>query len=164
MTPTRPRERRLHVGDRTLFALDQKLSLGSNIKLRIIKTVDVHDSAKRDLLELAAVDPDAWATVVVVLEQLKADPCAIDKLTTYGDNPIGSSLLNVKPWESAKGRGNLWRFRILNTPATNYRVVYGYQWQTRQLCVLAVVKKEEFDYDDHDSEIANRILRDWRYL
>ena len=126
--------------------------------------IDVPNSAQEDIRRLAAKDRKAAAAVLVVLEQLAADPKAIDKLTTHGDNYVGASRLNVKRWESARGIGNLWRFRILDTPATSFRVVYGYHWQTRQLCVLAVVQKDQFDYDNLTSDIAQRILTDWRAL
>jgi len=126
-----------------------------------IMHIDIHDNAQLDLDALWEKDPEAAATVAVVLETLEADPKAIDKLTTQGDVDIGAARSNIKPWGSATRSRNLWRFRILDTPATSYRVVYGYHWQTRQLCVLAVVHKEEFDYDDHDSEIIKRIFSDW---
>lgn len=131
--------------------------------------VDLHEHAAEDLWQLKMKDRNAAAAVAVILEQIEADPLAIDKLTTHGDNQVGEKLLNVKRWESVRRRpplhhGDLWRFRILNTAATNYRVVYGYRWQTRQICVLAIVHKDSFDYDDHSSDLAKRILADWRAI
>lgn len=126
--------------------------------------LDIHQHAADDLRNLRVVDPQAAAAVVVALEQIQADPKAIDKLTTYGNNIVGTAHLNIKPWETARNKGNLWRFRVLNTPATVYRIVYGYHWQTRQICVLAVVHKEKFDYDDLNSDLTRRILADWREL
>lgn len=122
----------------------------------------MHDHAKEDIRALRRSDPDAAAAVLVTLAQIQADPLAIDKLTTYGDNQFGSQLTNVKPWEVAQRRKkNLWRFRALNTPATSYRIFYGYHWPTQHLCVLAVVHKDDFDYDNLNTDIARRILRDW---
>lgn len=126
--------------------------------------VDVHTHAKEDLDLIWESDPEAAATTLAVLEQLEADPKAIDKLTSYGQNDVGATLINVKPWQKMRKKADLWRFRILDTPATSYRVIYGYQWQTRQLCVLAIVHKEKFDYDDLNSPLAFRILADWRAL
>lgn len=126
--------------------------------------IDVHIHAKDDLRRLVAADRKAVAAVLVLLEQLDADSRAIDKLTTHGDNYVGATRLSVKRWESVRGISNLWRFRMLDTPATSYRVIYGYHWQSRQLCVLAVVHKDEFDYDDHTSKISQRILADWKSL
>lgn len=126
--------------------------------------LDIKKHAVQDLDQLWADDIEAASAVTVVLEQLEADPVLIDKLTTYGNNTVGQNRINVRPWESAKGQGNLWRFRILDTPATVYRIVYGYHWQTRQLCVLAIVHKDKFNYDDLNSSLAQRILADWRAI
>ncbi|NTV93961.1 MAG: hypothetical protein HGA75_00905 [Thiobacillus sp.] len=126
--------------------------------------IDIHDHAKQDLRAIKAIDPSAVAAVLVALEQIQADPRAIDLMTTYGNNVVGTVRLSLKPWESAKGIGNLWRFRMLDSPATVYRVVYGYHWQTRQICVLAVVHKDTFDYDNLSSDLAKRIFADWRAL
>jgi mRNA-degrading endonuclease RelE of RelBE toxin-antitoxin system len=129
--------------------------------LLYIMHIDIHDSAQLDLDALWEKNPEAAAIVAVTLETLEADPQAIDKLTTRGDVDIGAARSNIKSWSTAGRSRNLWRLRILDTPATIYRIVYGYHWQTRQLCALAVVNKDEFDYDNHDSEIVKRIFRDW---
>lgn len=127
--------------------------------------IDITHNAENDLTRLWVDDPAAAAVVTVALEQLEADPRALDKLTTHGNNNVGASRLNIKQWEAMnKKRANVWRFRVLDTPATNYRVVYGYHWQTKQLCIFAIVHKEQFDYDDTDNDLSRRILNDWRAL
>lgn len=123
---------------------------------------DVHSDAVADLRALRQADARAAATVAALLQQLQADPRAIDKLTQYGESTVGSVRLGVKRWQAARNRrGDLWRFRALDTPATSYRVVYGYHWQTRQLCILGVVHKDAFNYDDLNSPLAKRILAAW---
>lgn len=127
--------------------------------------ISTHDHAKEDIRALRFTNPNAAAMVLITLEQIKADPKAIDKLTTKGDNEFGVQTVNVKPWVLAqRKKKNLWRFRILDTPATSYRIVYGFHWQTQHLCVLAVVDKGAFDYDNSDTEIARRIFTDWGTL
>lgn len=131
--------------------------------------VDLRKNAEEDIRKLRASNMHAAAAVMVALEQIEADPKAIDKLTTHGDDPkVGKDdpvRLGIKRWETAKRHSfPLWRFRIFDTPATVYRVVYGYHWQTKQICILAVVHKEEFDYDNLDTDIAKRILDDWRAI
>lgn len=131
--------------------------------------VDLRKNAEDDLRKLRATNMPAAAAVMVALEQIEADPKAIDKLTTHGDDPtVGKDdpvRLGIKRWETAKRLSVLlWRFRIFDTPATVYRVVYGYHWQTKQICILAVVQKEAFDYDNLESDIAKRILDDWRAI
>lgn len=123
--------------------------------------IDIHDNAEDDLDKLWLSEAGAAAVIAVTLETLEADPKAIEKLTTYGDINIGELRGNAKPWGSATRSRNLWRLRVLDTPATNYRIVYGYHYQTRQLCALAIVHKDNFDYDDHNSEIVQRIFADW---
>ena len=128
---------------------------------------DIHDHAHEDLVAIAESDPDAVAAVLAMLEQLEADPSAIDKLTTRGNSDTADGRINVSPWNEASKkarRGDLWRFRALDTPATGYRVAYGYHWQTRQVCVLAVVHKEKLNYDDITSGIGQRVLADWAAL
>lgn len=125
--------------------------------------IDIHENAVQDLRRVKAENPRAAAAILVTLEQIEADPDAIDKLTTHGDNHIGVERLGVKQWQEAKRVGNLWRFRVFDTPATVYRVVYGYHWQTHQICVFAVVHKEEFNYE-LNSDLAKRILADWRAI
>ena len=126
--------------------------------------IDIHSNASADLHRLRKFAPEAVASVLMALQQLQADPLALDKLTTHGNNDLAGTKLNVKRWESARSRrGDLWRFRALETPATTYRVIYGYDWRARQMCVLAVVSKDEFDYDTQ-SDLGKRIFADWRNL
>ena len=124
--------------------------------------LDIHPNARSDILALRAKDQDAAAVIVVLLEQLQSDPNVVDLLTTKGDSNAHGEKLNVKPWVTAKSERNLWRLRVLETPATEYRVFYGYHWQTRQMCVLGVAHKSDIDYDDHSSGFAARVLADWK--
>lgn len=123
--------------------------------------INIHEHAKADLRSLKTSAPRAAAAILVALQQMEADPRVIDKLTTHGGNEFGAVRIGVRQWEKVKGIANLWRFRVFDTPATVYRVVYGYHYQTKQICVLAVVHKEDFNYE-LDSDIARRILNDWR--
>lgn len=128
--------------------------------------IAIHDNAKKDLIGLRPTDPDAVAHILAMYQQIQSDPLAQDKLTQRGDNKFGSYLVNVKEWATARPQGNIWRFRVLDTPATSYRVVYGWHWKTQYLWILAVVHKEnkEFDYDNLNAPISARIISDWRSL
>lgn len=67
--------------------------------------LDIHQNAAQDLRDLQVVNPSAAAAVAVALEQIEADPKAIDKLTTFGNNIVGAARLNIKRWESVRGQG-----------------------------------------------------------
>ena len=126
--------------------------------------IDVHDSAVADLERISKTHPDVVAAVLATLELLEADPRVLDKLTNRGNNQVGSARFNVVPWIEARAKkGDLWRMRILDSPATVYRLVYGYYWPNKQLCVLGVFSKDEFDYDPQ-SDFGKRLLSDWRSL
>jgi mRNA-degrading endonuclease RelE of RelBE toxin-antitoxin system len=123
--------------------------------------VDLLSGARTDLAKLRRTDPEALAVIATFLQEAEADSELIDKCTTHGDNVIGSNKVNVKAWVAARRQSdNLFRFRILDTPATVYRVVYGYDWHTRRIGILAVVHKNDFDYEI-SSELADRIQADW---
>src|SRR5579862_6219091 len=123
---------------------------------------DICESAIADLDALWDTDPKAAAAVVVALDEVYADPKLIEKLTTHGDAEFKSQLLGVKRWlEAQHSNQNLWRFRIFDTPASSYRVVYGFHWQLRHVCVLAIAHKDELDYDNLDANLSKRILADW---
>lgn len=131
----------------------------------IVQSVKIHEHAADDLRALALTDRQAVATILVFLQELKNAPQnAIDLLTTRGNNEFKDFKFNVDDWKSAAKFGNLWRLRILETPATVYRVIYGYNWKAKQLCVLAIVKKDEYDYDDLKTLINQRIITDWNSL
>lgn len=100
--------------------------------------------------------------VVAMLEELPSLRDPIDTLTTHGDHVVGLERINVKRWQRIRPRsGDLWRLRVLDTEATSYRVVYGYSVSSRQICVLGVVHKTEFDYDSPSDGFVQRILQDW---
>jgi hypothetical protein len=69
--------------------------------------------------------------------------------------------VNVKAWVLARcASNNLFRVRVLDTPATVYRVVYGFDWRQRRIGILAILHKDLFDYEI-DSQISDRIFNDW---
>ena len=80
----------------------------------MIRSLDIHLNAKADILRIRESDVHAAAAIIATLEQIKADPLLIDKLTTHGDVEFGAVKLGVKRWESARRKGNLWRFRALD--------------------------------------------------
>lgn len=123
---------------------------------------DICENAAADLDRLWDIDSKAAAAVVVALDEVLVDSELIKKLTTQGDVDFRTQRLGIKRWrEAQRSPNNLWRFRILDTPATSYRVVYGFHWQLRHVCVLAIVHKDKLDYDNLDQDLSERILADW---
>jgi mRNA-degrading endonuclease RelE of RelBE toxin-antitoxin system len=128
-------------------------------------SIEILPGAQADLEALALKNPRAAATIATFLEEAHADSDIVDKCTsaTPVEIVIGQfPVVSARPWINARGdNDNLFRFRLLETPATNYRVVYGYDWRSRQIGILAVVKRKEFDYG-LSGDLARRIRNDWR--
>jgi mRNA-degrading endonuclease RelE of RelBE toxin-antitoxin system len=123
--------------------------------------IDYLEGAEQDIQALEDTDPEALAIVLAFLEEADADPKLIEKFTSRGNVDFQSHKVNVKIWRTARrANANLFRIRVLDTPATSYRIIYGYNWRTRQIGILAIVHKESFDYG-LSSEIGDRIQRDW---
>lgn len=130
--------------------------------LLYIMFIDILPGAREDLIALRRSDRRALAVIATFLEEAAADEKLIEICTTQGENTIGSNRVTVKAWVAARRRAdNLFRFRILDTPATVYRVIYGFDWHTRRVGILAVVHKDDFDYGI-SGELADRIQADWR--
>ena len=132
-----------------------------------IMRVQLHDDAQADLEHLWARDEDAAAAIQVALEEADLDPRVLDKLTHHGNNELPSGQeLNVKRWETASraAKRDVWRLRVLNSPATSYRIVYGYHIQHRQIYVLGITHKEMFIYDDLGDNFCARCLATWAQL
>lgn len=122
--------------------------------------IDVLPGAERDIEQLEATDPDALVAVLTFLDEAEADPQLEQKLTTVGDVEFENVRVSIKRWARVQSAGNLLRVRILDTPATVYRVIYGYDWRKRRIGILAIIHKDHCDYDPK-SELSRRILDDW---
>jgi hypothetical protein len=126
-----------------------------------MQRIDLLGGAVRDLTELRRSDPSAAAEVIVVLQELNGCPDPTGLLTSHGNVTLGKHRLNIKGWVSARKNGaNLSRLRILDSSATSYRVIYGYDWIARRIGVLAVRHKHEISYNLSD-ELERRIVADW---
>ena len=38
---------------------------------------------------------------------------------------------------------------------------YGFHWQLRHVCVLAIAHMDQLHYDNLDEDLSERILSDW---
>lgn len=125
----------------------------------------LHDHAVADLDAILESDSAAGAYLAALLEAIHECRDPIDALLPYGNSRLDDWLLNTKPWIQGTGRNRnqLWRARMLECPATAYRIVYGYHQATRQIVVLGLISKKDFDYGT-TSPFALRVLRDWREL
>ncbi|MGB5103264.1 MAG: hypothetical protein WBO04_08085 [Steroidobacteraceae bacterium] len=128
-----------------------------------MRNIDLLPGGRTDLAALRVKDRTAAAEIVALLEEADADPRIFEKLTTHGDVTIGKGhLVNVVGWVAARrGSNNLFRLKALDPPVPGYRVLYGFDWHTRRIGILAVVRRGDDTYE-LDGNLARRILEDWR--
>lgn len=125
--------------------------------------VFIHNDATADLRKIRASDPEAFGRLYALLEQLRSTPSWVDRLL---DNNFGSDRsgpLAVMKWigaHKAPARLNLWRLKFweLERAELKYRVIYLYNWPDKSYNVMAVVQRDEFDYDDPNDPIRIRVF------
>ena len=97
-----------------------------------------------------------------LLEQLKADPAWVDRLLDSGHGSDRVGPIAVMKWHDAQRVAHLplWRLKFwdLEKSGLRYRVIYLYNWHDRSYNVMAVVRRDSFDYDDPTDPIRIRVL------
>ena len=124
--------------------------------------IEVLSGATSDLWAMAAGSPQAAAAVVALLQELSADFSVLEAVTERADIWLGRLRISVAPWRAARERrNNLSRIRILDSPATSFRMIVGFDWRQRRAAVLAVLPKDEHTYEIF-SDRGRRIVAEWR--
>jgi len=119
-----------------------------------------HSDVRADLAAIKAADPDAHARVVALFQQLKADPRITEKLLDHGFGANGSEEISVNKWMDRWKKGlDLWRLKSwdMESLGLRYRAIYLYLRGEARFVVMAIVKREDFDYDDPQHPIRKRI-------
>lgn len=124
--------------------------------------IDVHNDATDDLLGIQKANPDDFYKLVVFIQQLKADKQLTNKLLENGYGSNWNAPISVKKWISTSKieRILLWRLRSmeLEKRGLKYRFIYFYYYPTKKYIILAIVLRDEFDYDDTNNETRKRII------
>jgi hypothetical protein len=123
--------------------------------------IDLTQGVLEDLRALRRDDPDAFAAVIVFIDEAAVDEALIWQCTDDQDLHLTSTRAGVRRWVAAEHTiGNLFRVRIFDTPATVYRVIYGLDWQAGRIGLLAIAHKDQFNYEV-TGDLADRIHADW---
>lgn len=112
-------------------------------------SLTVHPDARRDLLEIGKTDKVAAAGIIALLQQLKADPDLMDRLTQQGYGAHQTADFEVQKFLALYRQGkNMWRLKIwpLEDRPIKYRIVYAFLPRQREHVVLGVVPRS-FNYD-----------------
>ena len=131
--------------------------------------VEIHDDAERDLDELRPYHPALVNRILITLQEIQDDPRLLDALLIheFGERDGDEESIGVKKWlEHWKANRDLWRLKLwqLEDAGLKYRIVYAYMPDERTFYVLAIRKREDIDYDDHENELTRRIIAAYRGL
>lgn len=100
--------------------------------------------------------------MLAVIEQLQADPALKDKLLEHDFGAGASQGVSVMKWLDVKNvdRVPLWRLKSwdLEKEGLKYRFIYFYYWRNQTFNVLAVVPRNELNYDDPEHPIRKRVI------
>lgn len=138
-------------------------SIPIHIKFDIL-LLNVHHDAVADLRQIRQRSARAFGCLVALIQQLRADPVLQARLHDVDvDGNDRSGAVGVKPWYSVQavtGRKPVYRLRAwdLERQGLRYRLIYLFHWRDQSFNILAVVARAEFDYDDPEHPIRQRIL------
>ncbi|WP_211242759.1 hypothetical protein [Sinimarinibacterium sp. CAU 1509] len=115
-------------------------------------TLCLHDDCKLDLEELWNSDPEAAADIVTFLEEAKTNQQILDDLTRsrfirYGKAPY--QPYSAQHFVALRyPRYNIWRLKFLELESLKkYRILYAFHSGEHRYYVLAIVRRDKYDYE-----------------
>jgi len=127
-----------------------------------LKKLIIHTDALDDLKDLLLLDDRSAKRIIALLEQVKKDPKLREKLREHGYRDVVTDRIDVKKWHLLQSlHHDAWRLRLpdLEFWELAYRIVYAYKGPLSPVYVLAIVGREDIDYDSPDHPFCCRILR-----
>lgn len=125
--------------------------------------IRVHNDATGDLALIKAADLRGFSRLVAFIQQLRADPRLVDKLLDHGYGADRTGGYSVMKWIGVKNVERLpaWRVKSwdMERQGLKYRIIYCYDWRDQSFNILAIVPRDQLDYDDLTHPIRLRITR-----
>lgn len=125
--------------------------------------IRVHNDATGDLGRIRVVDQVAFSRLVAFIQQLKADPALISKLLDHGFGDGRNEAISVMKWIGVQKQERLpvWRVKSwdLERQGLRYRLIYCYNWPDQSYNIMAVVSRDELNYDDPAHPIRQRVTK-----
>lgn len=127
--------------------------------------VEICDSASSDLEAIYLVDEESASIIVSILDEMDNDEELADTLIIHHYRDIQDPAYDVSRFQAFYHKGfNIYRLKCWDYQGSvvPYRVVYAHYRD--RIYVLAVVERGKLNYDDKNSEINQRIIRDYGQL
>lgn len=127
----------------------------------------LHPDTGADLLRISSKSPTARGRILAALEAVSEDENLLDHLQSNNYRTYGDQDTDVKRWVLASKLGNdIYRFRFfyLEENGYHYRVVYAIDNAHDECHILAILRRDEIDYDDPEHEFNVRIFNAYSEL
>lgn len=125
--------------------------------------LEVHNDATADLRAIGAVDPAGAAQLVALLLELRTNPTLHTSLLTKDVGSPPARPLSAKRWGSVNTveRLPIWRLRAweLERNGLHYRLFYVFDYKRQMFAVIAITRRDLFDYDDTQHPLRIRMVR-----
>lgn len=126
-----------------------------------MKRIELLPQALTDIKNILLLDDLSGKRILAVLEQAKRDKTFFAKFRKHGHRDVIDDRLDVKQWKRMQVMGrDVWRIRLpdLETNGKTFRVVYAFKKPPETIYILAIVRREDIDYDNPDHPFSRRIL------
>ncbi len=134
-----------------------------HIWYNVLNRVYVHNDATDDLKKIQAVDPTGFNCLVALIDQMRTDPALVAKLLDHGYGRDQSEDVSVMKWMDIERieRTIVWRIKFwdLEDKGLKYRIFYFYYFRDLSYNIMAVLPRDEIDYDDPNHPTRKRIIR-----
>lgn len=127
----------------------------------------LHDDVKDDLRRISVRSSAAVSRILAALEAAQDDEILLKNLHSANYRTYGNHDVDVKRWVLANGLGyalNRFRFFYLEENGFRYRIIYALDEEYDECHVLAVLHRDEINYDDPNDAFNRRIFSAYESL
>lgn len=127
----------------------------------------LHDDVKSDFLRIAVKSPSARGRILAALEAASEDQTLLDQLQSNRYRTYGEHDTDIKRWVLARQLGydiHRFRFFYLEENGFCYRIIYAYNDVYDECHILAILRRDEIDYDDPNHPFNARIFAAYHSL
>lgn len=121
----------------------------------------LHKDVRLDLDAIKNESQEVFAKIAALVRQLQQDPNLAEKLLDHGYGDDRAEEFSVNKWLNLwRQNKDFWRLKDwdLEDMGLKYRIIYLYLRHEARFVIMAIVKREEIDYDDENNSIRQRVL------
>lgn len=124
--------------------------------------LELHPDALDDLRALAATRREEVSRLLALFEQLRLHRSLREELLRDDGPNNRDDFTNARPWFAVRrvDRLQAWRLKFwqLEREGVRFRMPYIWNWKEQRFVILAIVPREDMDYDDPNHPIRRRVV------